>query len=447
MSGRSRTRLTPGRRTPFAGTRRGARGAGRLTHVLRAARAADPLRVPGGAGRRRAVRVAAPILALVVLAVCCAGAGRGQGMARPSPHRVRPVSAGPDLRVELRRILAEGPAPGTAVLVRAGGRARFTAAGVSDVRTARPVRRADRFRAGSLTKTFLATVVLQLCAEGRLDLAAPVERYLPGLLRGPGLQGRKVTVRQLLSHTAGLYDYTRDPVVARELSGDGFAEHRFDTRTPRELLRTALAHRPVFGPPGSGWRYSNTGYLVLGMLVEKVTGHGYAAEVERRIIGPLRLTGTSFPGTRATLPAPHGRGYSAPLTPGGALRDTTALNPSVAGAAGSLVSTLDDLTRFHAALLGGELLPPGWPARMRDTRGTSGRYGLGLFPVRLPCGTVWGHNGIINGSAVLVVGTLSGRHVLAYRVNHDAGVRPAAERAVLRAEFCAAPEGGGGRRR
>ncbi|TGB16567.1 class A beta-lactamase-related serine hydrolase [Streptomyces palmae] len=374
---------------------------------------------------------------LVQATGCTGGGGSPRSAERPS-HSFRPPSAGPaDLRTELRRALAEGPAPGAAVLVRAGGRTRFTAAGVSDVWTGRPVQQADHFRAGSLTKTFLATVVLQLCAEGRLGPADRVERYLPGLLRGPGLDGRKVTVRQLLAHTSGLYDYTRDPALARELSGDGFAEHRFDTRTPRELLRTALAHRPTFSPPGSGWRYSNTDYLVLGLLVEKVTGHDYATEVRRRIIEPLRLTGTSFPGTRDTLPAPHGRGYSAPTTPGGPPRDTTTLNPSIAGAAGSLVSTLDDLARFTLALLDGELLPQPWLAAMRDTRGTDGRYGLGLFPVALPCGTVWGHNGVINGSSVLVVGTLSGHRVLAYRVNHDAGMRSAPTRALLRAEFCA----------
>ncbi|MFF8813260.1 serine hydrolase domain-containing protein [Streptomyces pactum] len=384
-------------------------------------------------------RSRAPLAAVLVVVLVAAVAGCGDGPRRKAPAvRGGPAAAPaapPDLGPGLRRLVERGPAPGGAVLVVSGGRGRFAAAGVSDLATGRPVGRADHFRAGSLTKTFLATVVLQLVAEGRLGLDDPVEEHLPGLLRGPGHGGRTVTIRQLLDHTSGLYDYTRDPALARRLFGAGFAAHRFDSHTPRGLVRIALAHPPVFGPPGGGWAYSNTDYTVLGLVVERVTGRGYAAEARRRIIEPLGLTGTSFPGTRPTLPRPHGRGYAAGAA-GGAPRDVTEFDPSSAGAAGELVSTLDDLARFHRALLGGELLPPSGLARMRDTGPSRGRYGMGLFPVTLPCGRVWGHNGTINGSSVLLVGSASGDRVLVHRLNHTAAPDRAAERALLRRAFC-----------
>ncbi|WFB07881.1 beta-lactamase family protein [Streptomyces sp. LX-29] len=384
--------------------------------------------------RNRALRVAAAVLALV-LAATASGCG-----AAVEPRDGRDGDRGEGrVAAALRRMVTEGPAPGGAVLTAVGGRARFAAAGTADLRTGRPVGRTDRFRAGSLTKTFLATVVLQLAAERRLGLEDTVEAHLPGLVRGRGNDGRKVTVRQLLSHTSGLYDYTRDPAFARRAFGADSAGHRLDTHAPRALVRTALAHPPSFAP-GDGWRYSNTNYLLLGLIVEQVTGHPYAAEVRRRVILPLGLTGTSLPGTRAALPAPHGRAYSARAgadTGSGAPRDVTELDPSVAGAAGELVSTLDDLARFFGALLDGRLLPGPQLRAMRDTAASDGRYGLGLYPVRLPCGvTVWGHNGVISGSYALVVGAPGGRRVLAYRLNDDARPARTSEGALLRAEFC-----------
>ncbi|WP_311765226.1 serine hydrolase domain-containing protein [Streptomyces zingiberis] len=328
-------------------------------------------------------------------------------------------------------------APGAAAYARDGGRVWFAASGVADRRETRPIGRADRFRAGSVTKTFVATVVLQLHAEGALRLSDPVERHLPGLVRGRGNDGTRVTLRQLLTHTSGLYDYVRDPRLAEESFGRGFPEHRYATRSPRELVRTALRHRPYF-PPGRGYFYSNTDYILLGLVVERVTGRPYARAVEERVIRPLRLTGTSFPGTRSGLPRPHGRGYSAAA--GGSPdrpMDVTELNPSTAGAAGEMISTFGDLSRFLRALLGGELLPDAELRLMRDTSGTRGRYGYGLFPERLPCGvTVWGHNGSISGSYVRITATAGGGRVLGYRVNTDEVGDAAAERRLLTAEFC-----------
>ncbi|MFJ3303465.1 serine hydrolase domain-containing protein [Streptomyces sp. NPDC086549] len=279
----------------------------------------------------------------------------------------------------------------------------------------RGIGRADRFRAGSITKTFIATVVLQLAAEHRLSLSDTVEQHLPGVVRGAHVDGRHITLRALLTHTSGLADFT---TVTRGTV----------PLTPLQAVTIALALPQA--RPGR-FSYSSTNYVLLGMVIRQVTGHSYATEAERRIIAPLGLTGTSFPGTRTTLPSPHGRAYTA----GGS--EVTDLDPRVAGAAGELVTTLDDLDRFYAALLGGELLPPHWMHEMLNTRTAHGSYGMGIFPTKLPCGiTVWGHNGRISGSYVRTAATAGGRRVLTFRVNTDAIADPDLEPTLLAAEFC-----------
>lgn len=333
-------------------------------------------------------------------------------------------------------LVTRGEAPAAALLAREETGTRYAEADRSTVRTDQPVAgsghetvrtgegipsaapalsRADHFRAGSITKTFIATVVLQLAAEHRLSLSDTVERHLPGLVRGAGNDGRALTLRSLLTHTSGLYDFTAVTGGTVPL-------------TPLQAVRVALTHPPA---DRGRFSYSNTNYVLLGLVVEQVTGRSYAAEAERRIIAPLGLTGTSFPGSRSSLPAPHGRAYAAD----GA--DVTELDPRVAGAAGELVTTLTDLDRFYAALLGGRLLPPRWLREMLDTRTAHGLYGMGVFPVKLPCGTVvWGHNGRIDGSYVRTAATVDGRRVLTFRVNTTAIADPGLEPALLAAEFC-----------
>lgn len=305
-------------------------------------------------------------------------------------------------------LVTRGDAPAAALLAREETDTRYVESG-------RGIARADHFRAGSITKTFIATVVLQLAAEHRLKLSDSVEQHLPGLVRGAGNDGRAMTLRALLTHTSGLNDFTVETSGRVPLS-------------PLQAVRMALTHPPA--DPGH-YYYSNTNYVLLGLVIKQVTGDSYATEAERRIIAPLGLTGTSFPGSRTTLPSPHGRAYSADGT------DVTELDPRVAGAAGELVTTLADLDRFYAALLGGELLPPRWLREMRDTRTAHGLYGMGLFPEKLPCGTtVWGHNGRINGSYVRTAATVDGRRVLTFRVNTTAIADPDLEPRLLAAEFC-----------
>ncbi|MFF0010574.1 serine hydrolase domain-containing protein [Streptomyces sp. NPDC005374] len=314
----------------------------------------------------------------------------------------------PPANALLPLLVTQGGAPAAALLAREQSGTRYAEAGPG-------IARADHFRAGSITKTFIATVVLQLAAEHRLKLSDTVEEHLPGLVRGAGNDGRALTLRALLTHTSGLNDFTAYTLGQVPL-------------TPLQAVRIALTHPPA--TPGR-YSYSNTNYVLLGMVIRQITGRSYATEAEQRIIAPLHLTGTSFPGSRTSLPSPHGRAYTAEGT------DVTALDPRVAGAAGELVTTLADLDHFYAGLLGGRLLSPYWLHEMTDTRTTHGRYGMGLFPVKLPCGTtVWGHNGRITGSYVRTAATVDGRRVLTFRVNTTAVTDSDLEPALLAAEFC-----------
>ncbi|MGW4389062.1 serine hydrolase domain-containing protein [Streptomyces sp. NPDC004685] len=312
--------------------------------------------------------------------------------------------AAPATDVTLPLLVTEGKAPAAALLAREGRTTRF-------VRTGPTIRRTDHFRAGSITKSFIATIVLQLAAEHRLRLSDTVDTHLPGLLRD-----HSVSLRSLLTHTSGLPDFT-----ART--------HGTIPVSPRRAVQLAEADPPS---PRDHWSYSNTNYVVLGMVIGQVTGHSYATEARRRIIEPLRLTGTSFPGARTTLPTPHGRAYDATGD------DVTTLNPRVAGAAGELISTLTDLNRFYTALLKGRLLPPGQLRAMLNTRTAQGRYGMGLYPTKLPCGTtIWGHNGRIEGSYVRTAATRSASRVITFRSNTDTAKNtPELERRLLTAEFC-----------
>ncbi|MFH8567093.1 serine hydrolase domain-containing protein [Streptomyces sp. NPDC017993] len=412
----------------------------------RAASAGAARTAPPSAARRRgaAVRPRALVLqaTLTVLALTACTGGERTVPVRPVGRVEQPSAT--TVRA-LQRLVRDG-APGAASLITRGGRfhgSRFSTSGVADVRNGRPMARPDHFRAGSLTKTLVATVVLQLVAEGELSLTDAAAARLPKSVSATEKDHlgdlRNVTIRQLLDHTSGLFNYTEDARLARELYGKGFAAHRYDSHTPAELLRVALRHPPAAGAgsrsgQGASFTYSNTNYIVLGLVIEAVTGRSYAEEIRRRILTPVQLHDTSFPGTDPALPEPHGRAYS---RIGTHRVDTTSLDPSRAGAAGEMVTTLDDLNRFFSALLGGKLLPPHQMAQLRSEAATDGTYGLGLYATQLPCGVqVWGHNGDINGSYAQTAGSVDGRHLVSYRVNTDALADPEHGTAVLTAEFC-----------
>lgn len=274
----------------------------------------------------------------------------------------------------LDRIVRAGATSAVAE-VRDGDEIWSGASGVTQVDKREPAHPQGHFRAGSVTKTFVATVIMQLIAEDRFALDTPVEQVLPDVVPN----GDAITIRQLLGHTSGLFDCV-DTLPLDPPSG--FLDMRWRTWTAQELLDRAFAHRPV-SAPGAEYHYSSTDYIVLGMVVEHVTGRSYAEAIEQRIIRPLRLAGTSLPGTDPRIRGVHAHGY---LPTESGLVDITEMNPSVMGAAGQLITTAADLNRFMAALLGGELLPQ----RQLDDMTAEG---LGLKQLDLPCGTAIGHDG------------------------------------------------------
>ncbi|MGW1613863.1 serine hydrolase domain-containing protein [Streptomyces sp. NPDC002285] len=387
--------------------------------------------------------------ALVAGAGSTAMAGPGSAD-RPSGAR----KAHAPTQAALDAITAAGTPGALAQVTDARGR-WFGESGVADVDTGEPRRPVDRFRVGSLTKTFTATVLLRLDAEGALSLDDSVEHWLPGVVRGNGNDGRTITVRHLLNHTSGIFNYNRDAGFLAKFTGKPFLTHRYDGATPEELVGIGLSHAPVF-PPGEGWEYSDTNYILAGMVIERATGDSYASQVKQQIIKPLKLRATTVPGTSARIPGPHARHYSKLYEddPDAAIHDVTEFNPSVAGAAGQIISTTSDLNRFFGALLRGELLaaeqmeemltgvpidgeeePPGRASTGATAKATA-TYGLGIRSDRLSCGvTVWGHGGQVPGSLSRASATRDGEHVLTVNRNGDWG-EETLEHAVLEAEFC-----------
>lgn len=344
------------------------------------------------------------------------------------------TAAGPrygDVRQILRRLTTTDGAPGALAEITDRPRRTVLTSGVADIATGAPVAPGSRFRIGSMTKMFVATVVLQLVAEHRVALDAPIARYLPGVVAGNGNDGRRITVRQLLQHTSGLPDYLD------YLDPQTILTHPLAHYSPQQLLDIALEHPPLFAP-GTGWSYSNTNYVVAGMLIEKVTGQAYGAEIERRISRPLGLHDTSVPTDDPVIAGTHPRGYA---EPGAGPVDVTLFNPSVAYASGAMISSGTDIDRFLGALLGGRLLPPAELRAMTTTRptGNGSGYGLGLQSTPLPCGgRYWGHDGDIVGFATASGATPDGRRVTVM-ANLDPGGTDAQDtdlRAAVNAALC-----------
>ncbi|MER5321551.1 serine hydrolase domain-containing protein [Streptosporangium roseum] len=310
---------------------------------------------------------------------------------------------------QLARKLVEAGAPGVIVRVDDGrGRPVEIAEQATWTRRGHLLKTGDEFRMGSNTKTMVATLVLQLVAEGELALTDPVEKWLPGKVPN----GKAITLRMLLNHTSGLSDYTRDATVRSAMLGK-------DRRrwTSAKLLAVGVKHDPLFAP-GAKWSYSNTGYAAIGAVLERVTGTGLAELVRDRIARPLNLKHTYY-ATDATWRGPHAHGYeldAAHMPPGVPAEfrhvagtrhhghvDVSDNDPGWGGAAGAVVSTTQDWSRFSTALMSGKLLPAAQMAQMRTTVPVDARqpdgpgYGLGIQTGATPCGTFWGHDGGMPG--------------------------------------------------
>ncbi|MFG2297235.1 serine hydrolase domain-containing protein [Streptomyces sp. NPDC048603] len=373
--------------------------------------------------RRRTLIAAALVVGLAAGPVAASGAvaaGRTPTAVAAAPA---PVFTSPPNAAALERAIAGLGADhphATAALVRVSGTAGSWqgSSGVADIRTGRPAMEQGRFRAGSVTKTFTAAVVLQLAAEGRVDPNRPVRDYLPDHIPAAYAQ---VTVRQLLNYTSGL------PVA--DGPGDSFQsqwEHRFDVVDPRAQIANAVAKEREFAP-GEAQHYSNINYTVLGVLIEKLTGTTYERAVEQRIAKPLGLRHTWVPGrTEVRIHGPHNRGYQAVARPDGSVerRDVTVWNQSDRWAAGGLISTTEDLERFTQELFAGRVVPRPQLEEMftvpqvRDISGKEATRSAGLELKRLPDGTeVWGKGGGRPGYNTGIGGVRDGSRVVVYSVN------------------------------
>ncbi|MFE3291801.1 serine hydrolase domain-containing protein [Rhodococcus sp. NPDC059234] len=278
--------------------------------------------------------------------------------------------------------------------------------GVGDRTTREAIPEGAQVRIGSVTKTFMATIVLQLVDEGKVDLDAPVDRYLPGVIAAEGVDPKAITVRQVLQHTSGLPEYADDPRIEQTYFGSG---ERF---TPPDLLAMAT-RKPAKFAPGARMEYTNTNYLVAGMLIERVTGNRVEQELARRITDPLELTDTYLPGPgEAEIRGRHPHGYE---RDGDRVLDVTRSEPSGPWTAGAMVSSGADLGTFLRALVQGRLVSPAAWTAMSTTVPMSEpgmSYGLGLMSARLSCGKdYWGHSGDIAGFHTVAGATADGRAV------------------------------------
>ncbi|WP_217559380.1 serine hydrolase [Paenibacillus sp. GbtcB18] len=295
--------------------------------------------------------------------------------------------------------------PGVIVTVKKGDASWSYASGEANVARNHKVDADSAFRIGSTTKTFVATVALQLAGEKKISLDDTVEKWLPGVVQGNGFDGNKVTIRQLLNHTSGIPDYLDESLKNSLLANPN------QNFTAEQLIARALAMKPV-----TGFQYSNTNTALMGLIIQKVTGDTYAEQIKKRIIEPLKLKETFLPGSSADIPKKNARGY---LNTGDKLVDITWLNPSFTNAAGEMISTGEDMTTFFRALLSGKLLTPEMQKEMMTTVDSPlGNYGLGVIETKLPNGvSVWGHGGGIPGFTNFAGGTADGQHVISINFN------------------------------
>ncbi|WP_131735850.1 serine hydrolase domain-containing protein [Actinomadura roseirufa] len=381
----------------------------------------------GRVSRRRLPRA----LAASALAASLAVSAALPAAAAPAPPASRNGTETPRDRLQrLARNLVEAGAPGVIVRVDDGGGRPFEIAEHAPwTERDHPLAAGDEFRVGSNTKTMTATIVLQLVAEGRLALTDPVEKWLPGAVPN----GKAITLRMLLNHTSGLFDYTEDAELLPSMLGK-------DRRrwTSAQLLAVGVKHDPLFAP-GTRWAYSNTGYAAIGAVLERVTGASLADLVRDRIARPLGLQHT-YLATDGTWRGPYAHGYepdAAHMPPGvptefrdfaGPHRnghvDVSGIDPGWGGMAGAVVSTTRDWARFHTALMSGRLLPAAQLAEMRTTvpsnpaRPDAG-YGLGIATGTTPCGTFWGHDGGMPGYLTATLTDRAGGRTASFLISTD----------------------------
>jgi len=337
-------------------------------------------------GKNVRFAVAVTVAAVMVLALGCGTATTGQ------PRLPKETEAKLDRL--LKMMMEQNGIPGAVAGVWVGGKAWTKAEGKADIEKGTPEKLGYRFRIGSITKTFTATVVLQLVDEGKLTLDDRLDKYIQGFKYGD-----RITVRQMLNNTSGVYAYDDTPGFTETTLAE--PQRRW---TPEELIDLAKKGEPYF-PPGEGWKYCNTNFVLLGFIAEQVTGKDLGREIEARITRPLGMSDTVFP-RASEFGGAHSHGYVLWAGRWGkenveALDDVTYMNPSWGWAAGAMISTLDDLKIWAKALATGKLVS----AEMQKERLTwvkspggeaiDAKYGLGIFAMDGLVGhdgMLWGYN-------------------------------------------------------
>ncbi|MFI0484013.1 serine hydrolase domain-containing protein [Actinomadura sp. 9N215] len=376
-----------------------------------------------GAGAAWAAATGAAVVLTAAVAAVVASAGPEPVPAATTAAEARP-SAGPSDPAKLRATLDathEAGMYGLFSSVRDGHSTWNGASGVADVRTQRPVTPHMRHRVGSITKTFVATAILQQVEAGRVALDAPVGQYLPDVF--PGRPGKQVTVRMLLNHTSGIGDYVALAFPSlTEVSPKSLDENRLRKLSPEQLIKWGM-QTPRVGEPGERWSYSNTNYAIAGRLLEKVTGTKAEKYIARNVIGKAGLKQTYFP-SGPRIDEPHSRMYESLYQHVKPPRDYSTFNMSWAWTAGALVSTMDDLNLFYRKLFTGGLIGKGALAEMQRTvpvKDEDGNvlmnYGLGLYASDLPCGTFWGHDGSVFGAGTQSLSSAAGTRQISFALN------------------------------
>lgn len=364
--------------------------------------------------RRRLLAAASGVLLIVAAGCGNDSASRQSGGATSSPpsaEATNEIDAGTAQRLDTAINQAMGAAsiPGAIVGLWGPDGRYIRTFGVADKVTGAPMKADFYSRIGSETKTFTVTGVLQLADQGKLGLDDPVGKYVDGVP-----DGNRITLRELARMQSGLYNYTNTTAFQQAL----FANPRSNF-TPQQLLGFAFAEPPVF-PPGQGFEYCNTNTVLLGLVVEKVSGQQLPDYIHDHILAPLNMGHTSFPTTNA-FPDPHPQGYTN-QTPDGAFTTSTDWDPSWAWAAGAMISTLEDLHTWAPAVATGKLLSAAMQAQRLQTVNAQGLpvhdgYGLGVFNL----GGWIGHNGSLPGYQSVAVYLPEQKRTLVILINTDIG--------------------------
>ncbi|MFD3550659.1 serine hydrolase domain-containing protein [Streptomyces goshikiensis] len=363
-----------------------------------------PLR---GHGYRRA---SLPAAAALLIAALCTGTAPPEAAAVPVRQDTFDAATVEKLDTAITKVMKETGIPGLNIGVWIPGRGAYEKSfGTADMKSGAPMTADLHTRIGSISKTFTVTGVLQLVDQGKVGLDDPISRYVTDV---PG--GEHITVRQLAQLRSGLFDYIDDKQWLADLRAD--PERAY---TPRQLLDIAFAHPPTFAP-GAKWQYSNTNLVLLGLLIEKVSGQHLGAYLQEHVLAPLKLTGTSLP-SDATLPAPYAHGYT-DLTPDGTVTDASGWNPSWGWATGSMISTIKDMHTWAPALRDGRLLTEKTQTERLNTLPTGVpriSYGLGILDTY-----GWlGHNGDLPGYGSIAVQYPTDKATLVVLVNSDVNYR------------------------